>query len=154
MSNSDVRKHPDGRQLKRHPRCGALSKTPSPTSPRAGESSQTASEIQVSSSLTSSHLTTACYVMLHMIPINPCDCSHKHVSDNSSRLILRRLLSLAPAAGQADRVSQNPLLYRILWPFASTLYCSSGDPLGASLSRSFLLINRRMCIISSPPLPL
>lgn len=33
-------------------------------------------------------LLEACYLMLHMIPINPCDCGHKNVSDNSGCLTL------------------------------------------------------------------
>ncbi len=86
-------------------------------------------------------LLEACYVMLHMIPINPCDCSHKNVSDNSSYLILwcpfhatldaAFSLRACSQSSRQKRVSQNPLpLYRIHWSFASTLYFSSGGPRG------------------------
>lgn len=89
------------------------------------------------------------YVMLHMIPINPCDCSHKNISDNSSCLILwcpfhSPRLQTEAGFPEPSSVVQNPLV---------VCQHQRSPPLGASLSSSFLLINRRMCIVSSPPLP-
>lgn len=101
-------------------------------------------------------LLEACYLTLHMIPINPCDCCNKNVSDNSGCLTLWCPLSLhaCSQSGRQKRVSQNPLpLYGNHWSFASTLYFSSGGPPGCFSLQDFLLINRKMCIISSPPLP-
>jgi len=66
-----------------------------------------------------SRLLEACYLMLHMIPINSCDCGHKNVSDNSSVLTLwcplhstlDIVLSLRACSqsSRQKRVSQNTL---------------------------------------------
>lgn len=108
-------------------------------------------------------LLEACYLTLHMIPINPCDCCNKIVSDNSGCLTLWCPLHatldvafsprLQPVEHTKAGFPEPSSIVRKHWSFASTLYFSSGGPPGCFSFQDFLLINRKMCIISSPTLP-